>query len=412
MITTTPVEPVDLADTALVEDPYPHYARLRAAGAPVRSAVWDCWFAASHAQCHAVFGDDRFSAVGQPMLRGLQAAVVSGARSYTLPAPPPETGAEAHRAQGRRTTGRALATTYVDRLWPGFAAACRERAADLLTRPDPVDVVADYAIPLATRLLADLMAVRERDLPVFRAWAESGYSPRPDEAAQRRVARDIRALLAQSAVARLREPTDDFVGHLAANPGTLTAESGVGAHLEFVLGTALMISLVTHQGLVFSFGTLVDALACHPDQYVRVRTDRSLVAGAVEEGLRHDPSTQALGRLARDDVVVDGIEIPAGGLVLCLVGSANRDPTQWPHADTFDVGRDTRAAARHLTFGLGATSCLGAAMSRHALGHMLAALVAAAGELAPAPGTVRFPEFMTRGYTALPVHLTPARSHD
>lgn len=411
MSTTTPVEPVDLADAALVEDPYPHYARLRAAGAPVRSAVWDCWFVGLHAHCHAVFGDDRFSAVGQPMLRGLQAAVVSGARSYALPAPPPVTGAEAHRAQGRRTTGRALATAHVDRLWPGFAAACRERAADLVTRSGPVDIVAGYAVPLATRLLADLMAVGESDLPVFRAWAESGYHPCPDETARRRVVRDIRALLARTAVGRLREPTGDFVGYLAAHPGALTADSGVGAHLEFVLGTGLMISLVTHQGLVFSFGTLVDALARHPGQYARVHADRSLVAAAVEEGLRHDPSTQVLGRLARTDAVVGGTEIPAGGLVLCLVGSANRDPAQWPHADTFDVGRDTRAAARHLTFGLGATSCLGAAMARQALGHMLAALVAAAGELAPAPGAVRFPEFTTRGYTALPVQLTSARSH-
>jgi cytochrome P450 len=66
----------------------------------------------------------------------------------------------------------------------------------------------------------------------------------------------------------------------------------------------------------------------------------------------------------------------AGELVLCLVGSANSDPAYWSHPDTFDVGRDIRAAARHRTFGLGATSCLGAAMSRHALGHMLAALIA------------------------------------
>lgn len=410
MTTTTPVEPVDLADAALVENPYPHYARLRAAGAPVRSAVWDCWFAATHAQCHAVFGDSRFSAVGQPMLRGLQAAVGSGARSYALPEPPPEPEASAHRAQGRRTTGRALSTGYVDGLWPGFAAACRERAADLAARPGPVDVVADYAIPLATRLLADLMAIAEADLPAFRAWAESGYGPPADAAEQRRIVRGIRELLARSAVGRLREPTPDFIGHLVANPGTLTGGGGVGEHLEFVLGTGLMISLVTHQGLVLSFGTLVDALARHPEQYARVRADRALVPGAVEEGLRYDPSTQALGRLARADVVIDGTPIPAGALVLCLVGSANRDPAQWPDADAFDVGRDTRAAARHLTFGWGATSCLGAAMSRQAMSHMLAALVDAAAEVAPSPGAVRFPEFMTRGYTALPVHLTPARS--
>ncbi|MFC7614591.1 cytochrome P450 [Actinokineospora soli] len=60
---------------------------------------------------------------------------------------------------------------------------------------------------------------------------------------------------------------------------------------------------------------------------------------------------------------------------MCLTGSANRDERQWPDGDRFDVTRDVRSAARHLGFGHGSTSCLGAAMSRRALGVMLAALV-------------------------------------
>lgn len=405
MTTTTSPAPLDLADAALIDDPYPHYARLRGAGGPVYSSRWNCWFAADYESCHAVFGDDRFSAVGQPMLRQLQAAVSAGAREWGGTEAPPVPGSEVDRAQGRRTTGRALTTGFVDSLWPGFERACVERVTELVRRTGPVDAVGDYAIPLVTGLLAELMSVGAADLPAFRAWAESGYRVFDDEAEHRRVVRDIRQLLAETAVGRLRCPADDFVGHLAANPGTLSSDSGIGAHLEFVLGTGLMISLVTHQGLVLSFSTLLRALLDHPGQYAALRGQRDLLAGAVEEGLRFDSSTQALGRLATEDVPVRGTVVPQGGLVLCLVGSANRDALRWPDAGTFDVRRDVRSSAHHLTFGLGATSCLGAAMSRRALGYLLGAVVDAVAGLTPAPGAVRFPEFMTRGFTALPVHL-------
>ncbi|SCF35123.1 Cytochrome P450 [Micromonospora viridifaciens] len=400
----------DLADPALVADPYPYYAALRAAGGLHHSATWDAWLVTRYDLCHEVFSRPHdFDAAGQPMLRALQKGIQGGATSWRLPsgsgltAPDPR-----QRAEGRRTTGRALTRPYVDRLWDGFAAECASTASELLDRAGtgPVDVVTEYAIPMATSLLANLMGVQPADLSVFRAWAESGYHDDLTDAQRGRVALDIRRLLANQAVHRLRNATDDFVGFLASNPAALPGHtSDVTAHLEFVLGTGLMISLVTHQGLVLSFSTLLRSLIAAPDQYLRLRRDRSLMASAVEEGLRYDPSTQALGRFARANTSLGGVDIPDGSLLVCFVGSANRDEAQWPAAATFDVSRDVRSTARHLTFGHGATSCLGAAMSRRALGYLLEALVERVGTIAPASGAQPFPEFMTRGFVSLPVEL-------
>ncbi|MFC7614592.1 cytochrome P450 [Actinokineospora soli] len=321
-------EPLDLTSRDWLADPYPAYARMRADGGLHRSRRWDAWFASGHDTCHAVFADDRFDAAGQPMLRMLQAELLRGAESWRAPVFPSEgRGGDGLRAAGRRTTGRALGTPFVAGLWPAFERACRETAAAAVAAGS-VDLVRDYAIPLTTGLLADLMAVGEAELPVFRAFAESGYQPQADDAAARRVVRDVRQALAEQVVDRIKCPVDDFVGHLAANPRTFPGgqESGSG-HLEYVLGTGLMVSLVTHQGLVLSFSTLMRALLDHPEQYALLRAEPGLVAGAVEEGLRFDSSTQALGRRAKADVELGGSTIPREpGGVPDRVGQPGRAP--------------------------------------------------------------------------------------
>jgi len=66
-------------------------------------------------------------------------------------------------------------------------------------------------------------------------------------------------------------------------------------------------------------------------------------------------------RTPRIDIEVHCQKIPAGKLVLPMIGSANRDPKQFKEAERFDITRDPNP---HIAFGHGIHSCLGAALAR------------------------------------------------
>jgi len=85
-----------------------------------------------------------------------------------------------------------------------------------------------------------------------------------------------------------------------------------------------------------------------------------LLPTAVEELLRvYAPVT--MGRLATEDVTVDGVTIPAGSRVLMNFPAANRDPAQFPDPDTVVIDR---AHNRHVAFGIGIHRCAGSNLAR------------------------------------------------
>ena len=107
-------------------------------------------------------------------------------------------------------------------------------------------------------------------------------------------------------------------------------------------------------------GTL--ALLEHPKQFERLRDDPTLVSSAVEELLRFSsPVEIATERYATHDLELHGQTIPRGGLVLAVLGSANRDGARFAMPDELDI---TRAPNPHLAFGQGVHYCLGAPLAR------------------------------------------------
>jgi cytochrome P450 len=109
-------------------------------------------------------------------------------------------------------------------------------------------------------------------------------------------------------------------------------------------------------------GWTAKVLADHPDQRSELVAEPSLIPNAIEEILRYESPAPHVGRcVAKQDLVVHGTEVPAGSVMLFLLGSANRDDRRFPNGDSFDIHRND---GRHLTFGNGIHLCMGAALAR------------------------------------------------
>ena len=110
-------------------------------------------------------------------------------------------------------------------------------------------------------------------------------------------------------------------------------------------------------------GNAIVAFADFPDQWQKLRGDRSKIPAAVEELLRFEAPSQYQVRTAMRDVTLHGITIPAGSAVLLVTGSATRDERMFPDPDRLDIDRE-RKMGFNLALGYGIHSCLGAALAR------------------------------------------------
>lgn len=104
------------------------------------------------------------------------------------------------------------------------------------------------------------------------------------------------------------------------------------------------------------------------------------------------------GRIALEDLEIEGTLVRRGQVVLLCLGSASRDPDRFPDPDTFRLDRpDT---ARTIGFGGGVHYCLGARLAAieletalTVLGERLPGLTVDLGSLRwRARNTVRGPE--------------------
>jgi cholest-4-en-3-one 26-monooxygenase len=146
------------------------------------------------------------------------------------------------------------------------------------------------------------------------------------------------------------------------------------------------------------------AFAEHPDQWERLRADRSLIPAAVEEILRWSSPLLYFRRNAVARVEVAGAVIEPGDIVSLWYVAANRDETAFADPDRFDVGRSPNA---HQAFGGGGPHyCLGAALARLELRVLLEELVDRYGTVELAGPVTRLRSNFLHGIKHLPLRLS------
>jgi cytochrome P450 len=182
--------------------------------------------------------------------------------------------------------------------------------------------------------------------------AEGGAAMDAFVAATAEMGQYVGALLEQ----RCASPRDDLLSRLAAaevDGERLTATEVLGFfQLLLVAGQETTTNLINNAVLCF---------VENPAELARVRADRGLLPGAIEEVLRVRSPVQWMFRYTTRAVELHGQTIPERKVVLAMIGSANRDERVFGGAARFDVSREPNP---HLAFGHGAHFCLGAPLAR------------------------------------------------
>jgi len=229
-----------------------------------------------------------------------------------------------------------------------------------------MDVAADFSVPLPMLVIGAMLGLPPEDRPRFQRWNDvilnmsytltgmdkGGVAAREFAA----VTTEMNEYLAHVLEKRRAKPEDDLLTRLAQ------AElDGERLKHEEILGFFQLLLLAGSETTTNLINNAVLCFVEHPDQLARLRAAPELLPSAVEEVLRFRSPFQWMFRLATRDVELHGQTIPAGKVALAMMGSANRDPKQFPEPHRFDIARNPNA---HTAFGHGPHFCLGAALAR------------------------------------------------
>lgn len=226
----------------------------------------------------------------------------------------------------------------------------------------PVDFMAQFALPLPSDVIGELLGVPEADRPwfpsrvrSFGAILEVGTGMWRHLKGADAAADELLAYFGVLASQRRAQPRDDLISALVNAQGDLAlSEPELLANLITLFNAGF--ATTTHL-----IGNGLTLLLDRPDLLATMLAEPERTPAYVEEILRYEPPVQFVIRWAGEDTEIMGVPVPADSLVLVLLGAANRDPGRFPDPDVFDP---TRADCQSLSFGGGLHYCIGAALSR------------------------------------------------
>ncbi|MFV9634970.1 MULTISPECIES: cytochrome P450 [Mycobacterium] len=232
--------------------------------------------------------------------------------------------------------------------------------------PEQFDVVADFSALFPNEVITTMLGVPKEDRDQIRRWLDLLLERRPGEIAVPREGYEASmntGLYYYDLVQQRRAtPQDDMISRLIE---TEIERDGVVEKLTDVdiTGFATMLGGAGAETVTKLVGNAMVAFADFPDQWRKLRTDRSRIPAAVEELLRYEAPSQYQVRTATRDIDYYGTTIPKDAAVLLVTGSALRDERMFTDPDRVNIDRE-RKMGFNLAFGYGIHSCLGAALAR------------------------------------------------
>ena len=240
--------------------------------------------------------------------------------------------------------------------------------ADKVAQMGNFDAVHDLATYLPLTIVRDLVGLGAGGKDHMLTWAGATFELMGDPKERRAEAEANLAGLR----AFLTDP--DVLKGLSAQgwanrATTIAPEAGVpAASAATLMRDYIAPSLDT---TISAIGYGVMLFARHPDQWEKLRADRSLMRNAIEEIVRLNTPIKAFTRWVASDIDVAGVRLRKDSRVLMVFGAANRDPAKFENPDQFDIERNTRG---HVGFGHGVHACLGMHLARLEMASLFNAL--------------------------------------
>ena len=229
-----------------------------------------------------------------------------------------------------------------------------------------MDVATDFAGPLPTMVIAEMLGIPPDDRDRYDRWSRViidmaqtvVHTPAANAALEAFISattemdRYLRDVLAR----RRAEPRDDLLTRLA-----LAEVDGERLTSDEILGFFQLLLVAGQETTTNLIGNAVLTFTEHPTELAKLRATPALLPAAIEEVLRYRSPLQWIYRKVARDVELHGQTVPKGRLILAMIGSANRDPARFAAPNVFNMDREPN---EHIAFGVGRHFCLGAPLAR------------------------------------------------
>ncbi|MCV7009420.1 cytochrome P450 [Mycobacterium gordonae] len=346
----------DPYDVELNADPYPMFRRLREESPLYYNEQHDFYTLSRFADVdNAIVDYTTFSSARGAILELIRANIEMPPGVLIFEDPPVH---DIHR----KLLSRMFTPRKISDLEPKIREFCA-RSLDPLVGTGKFDFVNDLGAQMPMRVIGMLLGVPEEDQEAARDFANAQMrteAGKPmDFSAETMLNGEF---FGQYIDWRAQHPSNDIMTELLN--AEFEDETGTVRRMrrDELLTYVTVVSGAGNETTTRLIGWAGKVLADHPEQRRALVKNPALIPAAVEELLRYEPPAPHVARYVTRDIEYYGQRVPAGSVMMMLIGAANRDHRQFPpDGDVFDIRREPR---QHLTFSVGTHYCLGSALAR------------------------------------------------
>ncbi len=278
---------------------------------------------------------------------------------------------------------------------------------DALPRNETFNWVELVSKELTTQMLATLFDFPWEDRHLLPYWSDITTTTDTvgvagaDMAKRERVLMECLAYFTELWRARAAAPPAfDFISLMAHNPET----RGMVDNPMELMGNLMLLIVGGNDTTRNSISGGLLALNLFPQQYAKLKADRSLIPNMVPEMIRWQTPLAHMRRRALSDIEFEGKQIRAGEKVIMWYVSGNRDETVIEAPDDFIIDRER--ARHHLSFGFGIHRCMGNRVAELQLRILWEEILARFEHVDVVGEPVRVTSNFVQGYETLPVRIS------